>query len=220
MPDDHFDFQELMLYLAMNDIYISHSLIYYLLGYYFMEEAEYLNYNSKIQNLIKSIISISKPRFMIDFFMKGLNIAKINNPVDTIRKFLKVYTPVIKNDDDENPEEERHFTKINPNPADNLDESEYIEELYMSGIHFWVDIHEIAKKVDHSQSKKRKKAFIKKNLKKINTNLPSLVYFNSPGKHFNLILRSQEKMSYNHENRCKRNKNLPNKDQNQFYHCS
>lgn len=196
MPGDKFEFQELLVHLSTSDIYTSHLLIYFLLTYYFVDDSKFLKINSKIQNLIKSIISLCKPRFMIDFFMKGLSSAKINNPIENIRRLFKIYTPTIKQTEG-NVVMGRHDFK----PSD-LDDSEYIEELYMSGIYFWVDIHEIAKRVDHSQPKKAKRAFIIENLNRMNKKLPSLVYFNTAGK-FKILLRSGTQMPYSNEDKHK-----------------
>ena len=57
------EFEEVLLSIAISDIYFSHDLIFFLLGFYFIEDEEFFEANQRIEGLLAKVISISRPRF-------------------------------------------------------------------------------------------------------------------------------------------------------------
>lgn len=53
----------MLLSIAISDIYFSHDLIFFLLGFYFIEDEEFFEANQRIEGLLAKVISISRPRF-------------------------------------------------------------------------------------------------------------------------------------------------------------
>lgn len=151
-------------------MYFSHNLVFYLLGNYFLDDLRFLLVNSKVENLLKKVIGLSRPLFKEEYFLGGLKLVKLKNPLENVRSCFKLYFPQIRESDKKRGDDLNLLT---------LTDQEYREELYMCSLNFWADIVEIAKLVDHSRESSFQKKYISKRLKDMNKYLPSFVYIPS-----------------------------------------
>jgi hypothetical protein len=71
-------------------------LIYFLLGFYFIEDEEFLEANERIQSLLTKVINLSRPRFRAHQFISGLSQLNLQNPISSVRKAFNIYIPSIR----------------------------------------------------------------------------------------------------------------------------
>lgn len=164
----------MILSTALIDTYFSHTLIYFLLSNYFIEEKEYDDGNQRIQNLLTKVICLCRPRFLIENLIPGLNNLDIEKPFSKVREFFKIYFPIIRS---------APLDRVKYLQEAKMPDKDFLQEMYMSSLNFWSDIMELARAVDHSQDKELKRKFIIDHLKRVNKNLPSLVFIPSLSKY-------------------------------------
>lgn len=147
-------------------------MVFNLLSHYFTDDIRYHSANRDIVNSLQNIILRSKKVFRISNLLKGIHLVDLKDKVGSVRAHFKTYIPTIKkNEIDENIQDSKTAS-----------DSEFMGMLYMSSLHFWSDIRELATLVDHKAPKGVKKDFIRKKLRKMNKNLPSFIFIPSTSK--------------------------------------
>ena len=167
------EFEDLILSIAISDIYFSNYIINFLLSNYFFEDMEYFHANERIQTLLSKVICVSRPKFLASNFIPGLQDLDLDSPLTKIRSIYKIYAPTVR---------AASAKRIKYLKQASMSDSEWLKEMYMTSLTFWGDIVELARTVDHSLPKEKKKEVILEGLRNINKGLPSFVFIPSASK--------------------------------------